>query len=193
MPWAHGPRIMPLVRTLAAALVLVIVGLGWSAVSPAAMSACSGVILDFEDALPISDGAIYAGRITRANVADTFWIDLAIDVDGVVRGPAAERVPRAQAGHVCDGIRVGEYGYIVRGVLNPEHGPERQDLFFRVSQSDARAALIAAGLPDTSTAAFGATRSGAAMPWTWLAVWLATMLALVFAGLRRHRRGDTGP
>lgn len=180
-------------RTFGAALVLVIVGLGLAAVRPAAVSACSGVTLAFEDALSLSDGAIYAGRVTRADTTNTFWVDLTIDIDRVVRAPATERVPRAQAGNVCDGIEVGQYGYIVRDVLNPEHGPDKQDLFFRVSRFDARAALIAAGLPDTSAAPDGATRGAPAMPWTWLALWLAAAFAIVFRGLRGHHRDNTTP
>lgn len=174
-------------------MVLLIVSLGLGALRPAAVSACSGVTLDFKDALPLSDGSIYSGRITRADIADTFWIDLTIDIDRVVRGPADQRVPRAQAGHACDGIQIGQYGYIVRDVLNPEHGPEAQDLFFLVSQSDARAALLAAGLPDTSTAPEGATRSAPALPWTWLALWLAATLALASRSLRRKRRDNNTP
>jgi hypothetical protein len=176
------------VRTVGAALVLVIVGLGLTAVRPATVSACTGVTLDFEDALPLSDGAIYAGRITRADIADYFWIDLTIDIERVVRGPATQRVSRAQAGHVCDGIQVGQYGYIVREVLNPEYGPEKQDLFFRVSQSDARAALLAAGLPDTSTAPDSEARTALAMPWTLVALWLAAAFAILFRGLQKSLR-----
>jgi hypothetical protein len=178
------------VRVAGVALILVIVGLGAAAWRPAAVSACVGVTLDFEDALRLSDGAIYAGRITRAETAATFWIDLTIDIDRVVRGPAATRVSRAQAGDVCDGIQVGQYGYIVRGVLDPEYGPDKHDVFFRINRSDARAALIAAGLPDTSTTSEGKSPSAPATPWTWLALWLATTFVLASRGVHRHRRSD---
>ncbi|HEU0234974.1 MAG TPA: hypothetical protein VFR14_00895 [Candidatus Limnocylindrales bacterium] len=178
------------VRTVGAALVLVVVGLGLTAVRPATVSACTGVTLDFEDALSLSDGAIYAGRITGADIANYFWVDLTIDIERVIRGPAVQRLSRAQAGHVCDGIQVGQYGYIVRDVLNPEYGPKKQDFFFRVNQSDARAALLAAGLPDTSTAPDSAARTALAMPWTWLAPWLAAAFAILFRGLRRPLRDN---
>ena len=178
------------VRVVSVALVLLIVGLGSAALRPATVSACTGVALDFDDALGLSDGAVYAGRITRAEAAATFWVDLTIDIDRVVRGPASTRVPRAQAGHVCDGIQVGEYGYIVRGILNPDYGPDRQDMFFRISQSDARAALIAAGLPDTSTPSGGETPTSPTTPWTWLALWLAATSVLASRGVRRHRRDE---
>jgi hypothetical protein len=178
------------VRAAGVALVIVVVGLGSTALRPAAVSACTGVALDFDDALRLSDGAIYAGRITRAETAATFWVDLTIDVDRVVRGPVATRVPRAQAGHVCDGIQVGQYGYIVRGILNPDYGPDKQDMFFRGTRSDARAALLAAGLPDTSTPPEAETPAARTAPWTWLALWLAATFVLASRGVRWRRRDD---
>jgi hypothetical protein len=178
------------VRTVRVVLVLVLVGIGLAAVRPAPVSACVGVNIEFEDALRLSHGAIYAGRITRADDAYSFWIDLSIDIDRVVRGPAAVRVPKAQAGHICDGIQVGQYGYIVRDVINPEDGPGKRDLFFRVGWYYARAALIAAGLPDTSTAPAASTRTAPEVPWSWLGFWLAATLVLAVGGLRRHRRDD---
>jgi hypothetical protein len=181
------------VRVISIALVLLVVGFGSAAVRPAAVSACSGVALDLEDALRLSDGAVYAGRISRAEMADTFWVDLTIDIDRVVRGPADSRVRRVQAGHVCDGIQVGQYGYIVRGIENPDYGPGQQDMFFRVSRSEARTALLAAGLPDTSTPSPGETPTAHTSLWTWLAVLLAATVVLTFLGLCRHRRDGLRP
>ena len=175
------------VRVVGVALLLVTVGLGSAALRPAAVNACVGVALDFEDALGMTNGAIYAGRITRAEPAATFWVDLTIDIDRVVRGPVATRVPRAQAGHVCDGIQVGQHGYIVRGILDPDYGPDRHDMFFRVSPSEAQTALIAAGLPDTSTPSGGKTTTAPTTPWTWLALWLTATCVLASSGVHLRR------
>ncbi len=180
------------VRMIGVALLLVIVGLTDAAWRPEAVSACTGRALEFEDALRVSTGSIYAGRIIRAETADTFWVDLTIDIDRVVRGPAAARVRRAQAAYVCDGIQVGQYGYIVRGVGDPDYPSDDQDVFIRVSRSDARAALIAAGLPDTSTLPSHETTAGRAMPWAWLGFWLAAASVLAYRGIRRHPRVGYG-
>jgi hypothetical protein len=178
-------------RVVGLALLLVVVGLAVAAWRPEAASACTGRTLDFEDALRASNGAIYAGRITRAEAAATFWVDLTIDIDHIVRGPAATRVRRAQAGYVCDGIQVGQYGYIVRGVRDPQFpGTGSEDVFIRISRSAARAALIAVGLPDTSTLPVDVAPTAPAVPWAWLAFWSAVAFLLASRDLRRHRRGD---
>ena len=180
------PPNIRVMRAIAAALLLVVAGMTAGASRPEVVSACVGRYLDFEDAIGMSDGAIYAGRITRAEIADTFWFDVTIDIDFVVRGQASTRVRRAQAGHVCDGIQVGQHGYMVLGVRDANFpGSDPEDLFFRVSRSRARAALIAAGLPDTSTSSDAETRPPPSLPWTWLAFWSATAM-LAFRGLRRR-------
>lgn len=118
-------------RVVGVALLLIVTGLAATAWRPEVASACTGRTLDFEDAIGMSNGAIYAGRIKRAEPAAVFWVDLTIDIDLVSRGPAVTQVRRAQAGHVCDGIRVGQYGYMVRGVHDPEYpGADLDDLFF---------------------------------------------------------------
>ena len=183
-------------RVVGGAVLLLVVGLAAAAWRPEAASACTGRTLDFKDAISLSNGAIYAGRIRRAERAATFWTDLSIDIDLVVRGPAATRLRRAQAGYVCDAILVGQYGYIVRGVRDPQYsGAGLSDLFFRVggslTRSDARGALAAAGLPDTSTLPDPTTQAPPAMPWAWLAFWSATAFALWSHRLRRH--GHQGP
>ena len=180
-------------RVVGGAVLLLVVGLAAAAWRPEAASACTGRTLDFKDAIGLSNGAIYAGRIKRAGRAATFWTDLSIDIDLVVRGPAATRLRRAQAGYVCDAILVGQYGYIVRGVRDPQYsGAGLSDLFFRVSgsltRSDARAALAAAGLPDTSTLPEPQTQPPPAVPWAWLAFWATTASVLASRRLRGRRR-----
>ena len=174
-------------RAISVAVLLVAGGLAAAAWRPDAASACTGRTLDFADAIRMSHGAIYAGQITRAHDAASFWIDLTIDIDLVVRGPAATRVRRAQAANVCDGIQVGQYGYIVRGVRDPQY-PGNEDVFVRISGSDARAALLAAGLPDTSTLPDAATPTAPAVPWAWPVLWLAAAFVLASRDLRRRRR-----
>src|SRR5262245_60453778 len=59
-------RIQPLVLAGLAAVGL----LGWD---PLATSACTGRTMNFATAIRLSDGAIYSGRIVRADVVDGFW------------------------------------------------------------------------------------------------------------------------
>jgi hypothetical protein len=146
-------------------------------------------VLSFEDAIRLSDGAIYAGRVTNAQTVDLFWIDLTIDIEVVVRGPAARQVPRAQAGAACDGIREGEWGYVVRGIHDSQD-PRASNLFYRISRSAARSVLDAAGLPDTSTSTVGANERGA---WPWPLVAIIAVVAFAFStrwswGTRRRGR-----
>lgn len=178
-------------RAVCAATLLVLVGMVATAVRPDPISACVGRILAFEDAIRMSDGPIYAGRITRAEYAETFWMDVTIDIDIVVRGPAATRVRRAQAGDICDGIRVGEWGYIVRGVRDPHWpGTGPDDVFFAISRSKARTALSAAGLPNTSSAVDAIPQEASGVPWAWLAVWFVAAFAITWReGGRRRRKG----
>jgi hypothetical protein len=140
------------VRVIVIAFLLAIVGFVGSGFEPDPARACVGRRLDLSKVVRLSNGAIYSGRVVRADPADTFWIDLVVDVDRVVRGPADSRIPRAQAGNVCDGIRVGEYGYVVHDVPDPAFpNGDRFEVFIESSRADARSVLIAAGLPDTST------------------------------------------
>lgn len=179
-------------RVIGVALALVVACLAASAARPEATSACMGRILEFKDAIGMSDGAIYAGRITRADYA-TFTIDVTIDVEHVVRGPGAARVRRAQAGDVCDGIQVGEWGYMVRGVNDPQYGSETDDLFFRVGRFAARNALIAAGMPETSTVSAAAIEASPNPPWSWLAFWSVAAFVLALRSLRGRRCEDPIP
>lgn len=158
-----------MMRAVRVAIFLSLVAAAGVAARPEAASACVGSVLSFKDAIALSEGAIYAGRISRTEIVDQFWIDLTIDIDLVVRGPASGEVPRAQAGAACDGIREGEWGYIVRGVHDSQD-PRADNLFFRISRSAARAALDAAGLPDTSTATDHADAPPDILPWPLLAV-----------------------
>jgi hypothetical protein len=112
-----------------------------------------------------------------------FWNRLEIEIDYVARGPAAVRVGRAQAGNVCKGIRVGERGWIVRGVDDPFSATE--DMFFSISASAGLGALRAAGLPDTST---GDVQSKAPMePRVWLLAWAIASFALTSHFIRARR------
>ncbi len=175
-------------RVIGVALVLVVAVLAGSAARPDAASACMGRILEFRDAVGTADGAIYAGRITRADYS-TFTIDVTMDIDHVVRGPADPRVLRAQAGDVCDGINVGEWGYMVRDVRHPDVGSETDDLFFPIGRYAARGALIAAGLPDTSTVpAAAASEPSPNARWAWLTFWSVAGFLLALRGLSGRRR-----
>jgi len=179
-------------RVVCATFLLIMAGTVVTASRPEAASACVGRVLDFRDAIGLSDGPIYAGRITRAETAATFWMDVTIDIDLVVRGPAATRVRRAQAGSVCDGIRAGEWGYMVRGVRDPGYPESKHfDLFFRVGPSYARNALRAAGLPDTSTAPGFESGIVPNLPWVWLALSSCIGFVVAYRGLGRHRRENS--
>jgi len=182
----HPMRAVGIAVFLAAGCLMVASG------QPSGANACSGRYLEFADALALSNGAVYSGRVTRAEAADTFWIDMTIDIDHVVRGPAAGRIRRAQAGIVCDGIRANEYGYVVRGVLDPLEPPsdERLDLFFRISTTAAEAALQAAGMPITSTAPSSGEETRPIVPLAWLGLWSATAFVLAAYRLRGRRRDD---
>jgi hypothetical protein len=138
-------------RVLAGVILLMLLAIGVVAGRPQGANGCSGSVLTFEDAIRLSDGAIYAGRVTRAEAAGEAWQDLTIAIDLVVRGPASRDVPRAQAGVACEGISEGEWGYVVRGI-HDEPDPRATNMFFRMSSTAAREALHSAGLPDTSTA-----------------------------------------
>ena len=176
-------------RVLGATLLLILASMVVTAWRPEAASACSGRNLDLRDAIGLSHGPIYAGRITRAESAATFWVDVTIDIDLVVRGPAATRVRRAQAGDVCDGILAGEWGYMVRDVRDPEYPESKHnDLFFHVSPSYGRNVLRAAGLPDTSTASGVPNENVPSVPWGWLALSSGIGFVVAYRGLRRDRR-----
>lgn len=176
-------------RVIVAVLALLTVGLGVSISHPEAAHACSGRRLDLKDALRMSHGAVYAGRIERAEPRPGSFrgYDITIDVEIVVRGPAAPRLRRADAGAVCDPIMAGTWGYIVRDVRDPEYPGVIDDLFFRVSRYYGRNAVRAVGLPDT--AATPATRddSLAVVPLGWLAVSSAVGFAVAYRRVRRPR------
>lgn len=114
---------------------------------------------------------------------------------GVIRGPATAEIRGLHAGDSCQGIDVGEYGYVVRDVDMPEVAPDPRDLSVRGGRGYAHGALLAAGLPDTSSAPDVAPKS-AAMPWTWVAMWLGAAFLLAHAfgsrpaepSLRSHPR-----
>ena len=173
---------------LGAAFLLTLVAVAGAAARPEVARACSGSVLVYEDAIRLSDGAIYAGRVTGVEPAGEAWIDLTIDVDLVVRGPASRHVPRAQAGVACNGIVEGQWGYVVRGVHDAQRSAT--NLFFRISTSAAREALHSAGLPDTSTA----TRSAREPSDTWHGALLAIAVVAGFGfsaqwlGYRRRSR-----
>ena len=182
----------PSMRVLGATLLFILAGTVVTAWRPEAASACTGRVLDFRDAIRLSDGPIYAGRITRAESAATFWVDVTIDIDLVVRGPAATRVRRAQAGQVCDGILAGQWGYMVRDVRDPDYPESKHDdLFFRVSPSYGRSVLRAAGLPDTSTASGVPNEGVSSLPSTWLALGAGIAFVVAYLRLRRDRREDS--
>ena len=144
--------------------------------------------MNFAEAIRLSDGAIYAGRIARVDVVDGFWSALRIEIDHVARGPAAVRVARAQAGNVCEGIRVGEYGFIVRGVDDPYSATE--DMFFAISKSAGMGALHAAGLPDSSTA--DVNRRAPVDPSVWVLFWATATFGLAYVLLRARRPSKVG-
>ena len=169
---------------LRAVILAMVVAFGLVASTPDEVAACVGRTMNFATAIRLSDGAIYAGRILGADDVDQFWKSLDIDIDVVVRGPAPPRVGRAQAGSVCDGIRVGEYGWIVRGVDDPYSSTE--DLFFAISESAGRGALAAAGLPDTSTA--NVNSKPRIDQSAWLLVWAIATFGLAYLHLRARQR-----
>jgi len=155
---------------LGAAILLTLVAVAGAGARPDGAAGCSGSVLEFEDAIRLSEGAIYAGRVSDAEPAGEAWTDLTIDIDLVVRGPGSRHVPRAQAGVACDGISEGEWGYIVRGV-HDALDPRATNLFFRISPATARDALRSAGLPDTSTAPRAANEPSD--------IWHGALLAIV--------------
>ena len=162
-------------RMLGAAFLLTLVAVAGAAARPDVARGCSGSVLLFEDAIRLSDGAIYAGRVTGVKPAGEAWIDLTIDVDLVVRGTASRHVPRAQAGVACDGIVEGQWGYIVRGIHDARDA-RATNMFFRMSSAAARDALHSAGLPDTSTA----TRAADEPSDTWRGALLAIVAVAGF-------------
>ena len=175
-------------RAIVVAILLVLVGVAAGTVRPEAVSACIGRILAFEDAIHLSDDAIYGGRITRAEISGTFFYDVTMDIDLVVRGPVTPRLRRVQAGDICDGIRVGEWGYIVRDVHDPNwpgSGPD--DLFFPIGRYVARNALIAAGLPNTSTLPVDTHEPRSSHPLSLLTIWFVTAFVLALRALARRR------
>jgi hypothetical protein len=147
---------------------------------PEVAAACEGESISFEDAIRKSDGAIYAGRITRADYRFGSY-DISVDVQAVVRGPAAERIRRAYAGSYCDGIAAGQWGYVVRKVPDLYDPSRRHDLFFRIGGYYGRSALASAGLPDTATP-FDAERTPASQSLGWLAVLAGAASFLVAYG-----------
>ena len=177
-------------RVLGAAILMALAAVLGAGASPEGANGCSGSVLEFEDAIRLSDGAIYAGRVTGVETAGEAWIDLTIDIDLVVRGPARRHVPRAQAGVACDGIREGEWGYIVRGI-HDARDPRATNMFFRISPAAARDAIRSAGLPDTSTATPTANEASD----TWRGALLAVVavagsaVSALWLGSRRRRSG----
>jgi hypothetical protein len=151
---------------------------------PEAAAACEGESISFEDAIRKADGAIYAGRITRADYRAGGY-DITVDVQSVVRGPAAERIRRAYPGSYCDGIGTGQWGYVVRKVPDLYDPTRRHDLFFRIGRYYGRSALASAGLPDTATA-LDTRPTAASRSLGWLAV-----LAGAASFLVAYRRSRT--
>jgi hypothetical protein len=155
-------------------LAAVIVGVGtWQ---PAVANACSGRHVTLRDAVRASDGAVYAGRITEASPTEIFWVSIRIDIDHVLNGRAASRVERAQAGSVCDGIQVGQYGIVVRGIREPLS--DNPDLFFAMTRSEAEAALRSLAAPDTSTAPEAPGPADTSPAWAWVIGWTALAVAI---------------
>ena len=176
-------------RILGAAILMTLVAVAGVAERPEGASGCSGSVLEFEDAIRLSDGAIYAGRVTGVEAVGEAWTDLTIDIDLVVRGPASRHVPRAQAGVACEGIVEGQWGYIVRGIHDARDA-RATNMFFRMSSAAARDALHSAGLPDTSTAARAANEPSGIWPGGLLGMVAVASFGLTaqWLGSRRRRR-----
>jgi hypothetical protein len=172
------------------ASILALAALGATASDPKAAHACTGRVLELEDALRMSQGAVYAGHIVRSEPRLGSGYDITIEIDTVVRGPAAPRLRRASTGRACEPIFAGAWGYIVRDVKDPEYPEAVDDLFFRVNRYVGRNAVRAAGLPDTATGPEAPDAIRTDVPWGWLTVW-ATVFALTYRRLGQRRGMDS--
>ena len=175
-------------RAVGAVLLLVTVALGWGVLTPPGANACTGRLLTFADAVSMSDGPIYAGHITRATKVGVSAVRVTIDVESVVRGPATTTLARVEAGAACDSVLVGQWGYVVRDVRDPEYPEGPDDLFFHIGAATAREALAAAGLPDTSTEQLIRAPVPERPPWLIVVTFTSVFGFLYF--LRRNRRSS---
>ena len=138
-------------RVLAGALLLVAASFAANASAPADVRACTGPSIEFAEAVRLSQGSIYAGRIIHVARAPTGSAEITMAVDIVVRGPAHRTLGNVIPPFVCDPIAEGRWGYVVRDVRHPDSLDGSADIFFPIGTSVARAVLRDAGLPDTAT------------------------------------------
>ena len=184
-------------RILVSVALLVSLGVMVGASSPPQARACTGPSIEFRDALRFSEGPIYAGRIVHVLRPGAGPAKLTIDVDLVVRAPAARTVTDVIPPFGCDAILKGQWGYIVGDVRDAQYGEGVSTFFFAIDDSVARPALRAVRLPDTGTAIEGPSQARSTGV---LALVLAVALTASVAmyGLLRVRptqerpAGDTG-
>lgn len=175
-------------RTLAALAVT-----GWLLVGVHSAAACSG------GSAPLAAGirgttSIYYARILAATSDSVGFHEVRLEVGRVIRGPAPSLVTRVVPSEVCDGIAAGDRGIVVLGSVDPFGvGPHDTYNFFYVlgpgRTSDADAAAVFAGLPDTDTAPPSSNPAAHPVPpWPALALVAAVAVGL---GLMRcgHRAG----
>ena len=138
-------------RVVAAVALLVLIGLAVGASDPPDARACTGRVVGFDEALRMSEGSVYAGRVRQVEPAGIEAVNAVIDVQLVVRGAGSGTIERLASAVSCEPILVGDWGYVVRDVRDPQYPGAPDDLFFAIGTSIARPILRAAGLPDTST------------------------------------------
>ena len=137
--------------------------------------------------------SIYYASIADASASPVGFYDLRLKVGSVIRGNGQSHVVRVINPRVCTALKVGDFGVVVIGSVNPYGvGPNDIYNFFYVlgpgGTSASTAAAVLSNLPATDTVSSGVDEPVRTEPW-WAVLVVSAVAALSYLR-RRHGRLD---
>jgi hypothetical protein len=139
--------------------------------------------------------SIYYARIEVASASTIGFYDLRLNVGRVIRGSGRSHVVKVITPRACDELKVGNFGVVVMGSVNPYGvGPNDIYNFFYVlgpgHTSASTAAAVLSNLPATDTVS--AVIDEPVGTGSWWAVLVASTVAALSYLRRRHGHLDRG-
>ncbi len=137
--------------------------------------------------------SIYYARIEVASASTIGFYDLRLNVGRVIRGSGRSHVVRVITPRACDELKVGDFGVVVIGSVNP-YGVVPNDIynFFYVlgpgHTSASTAANVLSDLPATDAVSVGVNKPVGTESW-WAVLVASTAGALSYLR-RRHKHRD---
>jgi hypothetical protein len=181
-------RIVTFVRTSARVASVILPLAFWLSAWARPVAACTG-----GDA-PLATGvrgatSIFYARIEAASASSLGFYDLRVKVGTVIRGSGRNHVVKVITPRACDELKVGDFGVVVIGSVNPYAvGPNDIYNFFYVlglgHTSASTAAAVLSNLPATDTVSPAVDGRVGTEPW-WAVLVVSAVAALSY--LRRRQ------